>query len=66
MRLFEQFEPKGPGSWLVNPNPAKPWKRFQTPGRSVWKQKKHRVERRRARLDPETQPLYRKYRGWEF
>jgi hypothetical protein len=30
------------------------------------KQKKHRVERRRAKLDPEAPPAYRKYSGHEF
>ena len=28
------------------------------------KQRKHRLERRRANFDPETQPAYNKYRGW--
>ena len=30
------------------------------------KQKKHRVERRREKRDPECAPCYRKYKGWEW
>lgn len=30
------------------------------------KQAKARVERRRSRLDPECQPLYNKFKGWEY
>lgn len=29
------------------------------------KKRKRRLERRRANVDPETQPAYRKYKGWE-
>jgi hypothetical protein len=30
------------------------------------KRKKHRVERRRAKQNPECIPCYRKYKGWQF
>ena len=30
------------------------------------KQAKHRVERRRAKQDPECQSAYRKYSGWMY
>lgn len=29
------------------------------------KKQKHRIERHRAKADPETQPLYRAYAGYE-
>jgi hypothetical protein len=32
--------------------------------RKYWKQRKHRLERRRAKADPETQPAYTKYKGY--
>ena len=30
------------------------------------KRRKNRIERRRAKLDPDTQPAYRRYYGWEI
>jgi len=33
-------------------------------GRKYLKTRKHRLERRRANADPETQPAYTKYAGW--
>jgi hypothetical protein len=61
MKLFEQIERKM--QQLMGK--AKPW---QNASRShKWdKQKKHRVERRRARNDLECAPLYRKYKGYEW
>jgi hypothetical protein len=32
---------------------------------SLLKKNKNKSERRRAKLDPETQPAYGKYKGWE-
>lgn len=33
---------------------------------SLLKRQKARAERRRAKADPECQPAYRKYKGWEL
>lgn len=30
------------------------------------KRKKHRIERRRGKQDPDCMPRYRKYKGWEW
>ena len=30
------------------------------------KKSKKRMERRKAKLDPEAQPTYKKYKGWEY
>lgn len=30
------------------------------------KKRKHRIERRKAKKDPESQPTYTKYKGWEL
>jgi len=38
-----------------------------TPVSHKWdKVKKHRIERRRAKRNPECIPRYRKYKGWEW
>lgn len=50
MKLYEKQDNQG-------------WKRSSR----LWKwyrQKKHRIERRRAKANPECHPLYTKYRGW--
>ena len=45
-------------------NPDKPWQKQKTQWRGYFKKSKNRSERRRAKLDPECQPLYNKYSGW--
>lgn len=43
------------------------WKKKSRSGFSKWaKQFKNRCERRRAKQNPECQPMYNKHRGWEF
>jgi hypothetical protein len=34
--------------------------------RDFLKKSKKREERRKAKLDPECQPTYKKYHGWEY
>jgi hypothetical protein len=34
--------------------------------RDFLKKSKKREERRKAKLDPECQPTYKKYEGWEY
>jgi hypothetical protein len=62
-KLFEQFE--SPLSCVFE-RPSKPWKSGMHKSRKADKLIKHRAERRRARKEPETMPLYRKYRGYEY
>jgi hypothetical protein len=61
MHLFEQIERQ---LWQRFGR-RKPW---QEPKNShKWsKQKKHRIERHRAKRDPECAPYYRRYGGWEW
>lgn len=42
-----------------------PTSRRNAKGRKFLKSRKVRAERRRANAEPETQPGYGKYRGWE-
>ena len=37
-----------------------------TKRRKLYKKQKAREERRKAKLDPECQPTYNKYEGWEY
>lgn len=62
MRLFEQIERK---TAKFVATLSKPWGTVKVSHR--WdKKKKHRIERRRAKLDPECDPCYRKYKGYEW
>ncbi len=66
-KLTEQFESRLSAVFTGTDNfPVKPWKVRNTRSRAFTKTVKHRGERHRAKLDPEVQPLYRKYHGWEF
>jgi len=47
-------------------NPKKPWKKQKTQWRGWHKKTKVRIERHRAKIDPECQPLYNCFKGWEF
>ena len=62
MNLGEQIEPNL--FKRVFWNPKKPWKIQRTMWRRYPKIIKVRSERRRAKQDPECQPLYKKYDGW--
>ena len=61
--IGEQLEPD---VWkVVFWNPEKPWKTQKT--RRRWHKKaKIRRERRRARLNVNCNPEYKRYMGWEF
>ena len=55
MKEFEQIE-RGMYSMLKIKSKSHKWSKTQ----------KHRVERRRAKLDLDCVPKYRKYKGYEF
>jgi len=64
--LVEQLEPDfARKQWLWDPN--KPWRMRR---RSAWRRdkkvQKARVERRRAKYDPECVSRYGRYCGWEY
>jgi len=60
----EQLEP---GLWKqVLWNPEKPWQKQITTWRRYPKKMKIRRERRRAKLNPECQPWYKRFYGWEW
>jgi hypothetical protein len=60
MQLFEQIE-RSLSQKVARP---KAWKVLR--GSNKWaKQKKHRIERQRAKREPDCTPCYRKYCGWE-
>jgi len=61
MKLFEQIERKMQ-HLIAN---VKPWRQVRKSCKKI-KQKKHRVERRRAMIEPDCQAMYRKYSGWEY
>ena len=47
-------------------NPDKPWQIQKTMWRKWHKKMKVRRERRRAKLNPECTPEYKRFDGWEF
>jgi hypothetical protein len=47
-------------------NSDKPWKIQKTQWRGYAKRLKAKRERRRARLDPECAPEYKRFRGYEY
>lgn len=60
MKLFEQIERK-----MQELMKRRPWSEAKNSHK--WdKRKKHRVERRRAKADPECDSRYRKYKGYEW
>lgn len=53
MKLFNQQDDQG-------------FKKRKSKTAKFFRQKKHKVERLRAKKDPEAQPLYNKYHGWNL
>ena len=47
-------------------NKDKPWQVQGTAWRRYYKTQKARSERRRAKQDPECQPWYKRFKGWEY
>lgn len=63
MKTFNQIEAKL-AAWMRTSG-GESWRQVRRSHK--WdKQKKHRIERHRARIEPECAPLYRKYHGWEY
>lgn len=61
MKLYEQIERQ----LDQRLGRRKPWQTLKNSHK--WdKQKKHRIERRRANQDPDCAPAYRRYAGWEY
>jgi len=63
MRLFEQIYSKMNN---CREDPAKPWKPLTNKSHKWEKIVKHRVERRRAKNNPECQSWYNRFSGWEW
>ena len=61
MKLTAQIERKLDHLFGV----SKPWGEVRFSKKFV-KRQKLRVERHRAKIDPECQPLYRRYSGWDW
>lgn len=61
-RLGEQLEQL---RHLITDDGAKPWKKNRKSNKYD-KKLKHRAERRKAKIDPETAPTYGKYKGYEY
>ena len=62
--LGEQLEPDMWKQLVWNPD--RPWQVQKSMWRRYCKKAKVRRERRRAKLNPECQPWYRRFKGWEF
>lgn len=65
MNLGEQIERSVTHELMKH---GKPWRVVRDRHNTYkWrKQIKHRIERRRAKHDPECMPCYKKYCGWEW
>ena len=63
--LCNQLEPD---LWKqISWNPDMPWRmRRRSNWRGFEKKAKVRVERRRAKLNPECPPYYKRFSGWEY
>lgn len=61
--LVWQLEPGNSGVFFCD---SRPWRNGRKRSGRTYKLLKVRAERRRARLDPECQPLYTRYRGYEY
>ena len=60
-------EQLGPGLWKqLLWNPDKPWQIQGSTWRKWYKKTKTRRERRRANVNPECSPEYKRFHGWEY
>jgi len=52
--------------WEMEEREEKPWKVLRKHGQKYYKQCLNRAERRKAKMNPECEPTYKMYYGWEY